>query len=119
MRDRTSLPFYERAADFLTDRVASRLVIGRGPRNQPSRAELESLAQQEIQARIDLGRPGPEEAVRRDAVPDWAEPQPARSSRPLDAVQVRLDVLGVGAAPTPEVAAPAGSAAANPEPVNR
>ena len=91
------MAFFARAADFLTDRVAPHLVIGPGPRNQPTRAELENEAQRELQARIDLGRPGAEEAVRLrpGPPPDWAAPQPARRpTRDLDVLTVRLDALG-------------------------
>ena len=99
------MAFYERAAEFLTARVTPRLAIGHGPRNQPTRAELEVLAEQEIQARIDRGRPGPDEAYRRDgaALPDWAMPQP-RPTRALDVVSVNLAALG---GPVPPAAQPA------------
>ncbi|MEW6155408.1 MAG: hypothetical protein AB1673_15705 [Actinomycetota bacterium] len=87
------MSLFARAADFLTDRVASRLAAGSGPRNQPSRAELEAEAGAEIQARIDQGRPGAEEAARRGPPPAWAVP-PAKPSVPIGLVTVRLDALG-------------------------
>ncbi|MGH9226194.1 MAG: hypothetical protein ACRD2W_20955 [Acidimicrobiales bacterium] len=101
------MAFFERAAEFLTDRVAPRLVIGHGPRNGPTRAELEAQAERELQARIDLGRPGPEESVRRGPVPEGAVPR-RRPTRPLDVVTVRLDVLGGSA----QAAVPDGGAGA-------
>ena len=97
------MAFLARAAEFLADRVAPRLVIGPAPRNQPTRADLELQAEQELQARIDLGRPGAEEAVRRRPRPDWADPAPRRRPvQALDVVTVRLDLLG--GAPAEDVA---------------
>ena len=87
------MAFYARAADFLTDRVAPCRAIGRGPRGLPTRAELESEAEQELQARIDRGRPGPEESMRTGPRPEWVTPR-RRPTRPLDVVSVRLDVIG-------------------------
>ena len=93
------MPFFERTAEFLT-------ALGRAPRNQQTRAQLEVEAEQELQARIDLGRPGPEEAMRTGPPPEWAVPRPARRpTRPLDVVTVNLDALGA----TPVVAPPAPS----------
>jgi hypothetical protein len=91
--------------------MAPHLVVGSGPRDQQSRADLEREAQDEIQARIDRGRPGPEEGRNGQPLPDWAVPTP-RPSRPVEVVAVRLDALRPAApivAATPVVPAPAKS----------
>jgi hypothetical protein len=93
------MSFVHKMAAFVTDRVAPRLVIGKGPRNVPSREQLEREAAAELAARIALGRPGPEEAVRTRPVPAWSMPRP-KPTRPLDVVRVRVDAL-IPPAPVP------------------
>lgn len=98
------MSFIDRAS-LLIEHISLHLPAGRPPRNQPTRDELERQAAAEIQARIDLGRPGPEEAVRTRPVPQWAQrrkPVDAGRTRPLDVVAVRLDAVE----PTPPVSVP-------------
>jgi len=91
-RDRS---FMDRASAFLLDHVAPCLPTGKRP-FMPAAADLEAQARAELQAQIDKGRPGPEEARRTRPRPAWAQPRP-RSSRPLDVVAVRLDRLSPAA----------------------
>ncbi len=80
-----------RVCAFMVDHVATCFPAGeRG--SFPTAADLEQLARAELQAQIDKGRPGPEEARRTRPRPLWATPRP-RASKPLDVVAVRLDVL--------------------------
>lgn len=82
---------------------------------EPSRDELERQAQDEIQARIDRGRPGPEEAARRGPRPAWTlphRPEPATETRRLDVVAVDLNALRPVVPVVPaETSGPAGAAA--------
>lgn len=93
-----------RRTSSLIERLAPRLPAGKPPRNQPSREELEREAEAEIQARIDLGRPGPEEAERTRPYPDWLmlRRPPMRS---FDLVEVNLEALAPPAR-MPEAPAP-------------
>jgi len=82
-----------RRTSSLIERIAPRLAVGRGPRNQPSREQLEREAQAEIQARIDLGRPGPDEFDRTRPVPDWLLLRQPPSTRRLDLLEVNLNAV--------------------------
>jgi hypothetical protein len=93
------MSFVHRVAAFVADQVAPRLVIGKGPRNVPSREQLEREAAAELEARIALGRPGPEEAVRTRPVPAWCVPRP-KPTQPLEVVRVRVDAV-IPPAPAP------------------
>ena len=64
-----------------------------------SREALEREAEAEIQARIDLGRPGPEEAERTRPYPDWLLLR-RPPMRPMDLVEVDLNALAPPPAPT-------------------
>lgn len=63
-----------------------------------SREDLEREAQAEIQARIDRGRPGPEEAERTRPYPDWLLLR-RPPTRAFDLVEVNLDALAPPPAP--------------------
>jgi hypothetical protein len=89
------MSFVDRASIFLVDRVAPLMVFGKGPRNQPSLADLEREAREELDARIRMGRPGPDEARSRSQ----AGPFRVRTSdvtpgaRPVEVHVVALDAL--------------------------
>jgi hypothetical protein len=106
------MPFLDRAATFLADRVAPHLLLGKGPRNGLTLEAIERQASEEIQARIRMGRPGPEEARRTRPLPAWAQPRRRRTRR-LDVIAVDLDALATPLrapapqADTPRVTAPA------------
>lgn len=87
----TDRSFLDRVSAFLLDHVAPCLPTGRRE-SFPSAAELEEQARTELQAQIDKGRPGPDEARRTRPRPLWAQPRP-RVSQPLDVVAVRIDAL--------------------------
>ena len=85
------MALFRRTSSFI-ERIAPHLAVGSGPRNQPSREELEREAQAELQARIDLGRPSPEEFERSHPVPDWLLlRQPP--TRKLDLLEVNLNAV--------------------------
>ena len=108
------MSFLDRASTFLAERVAPRLVFGR-LRDEAALADLERQARDELDARIRLGRPGPEEWQRRvrpgsepaapecaaarpvaDRVPDPApalRPVLGRSTRPVGVHTVTLHAL--------------------------
>ncbi len=91
----------DRVSAYLIDHVAPRLPAGRPGRGEPTRTQLEAEARAELEARLALGRPGPEEAGRRRPPPEWARPR-LRPHRRVDVAVVRLDALGVaGEVPAP------------------
>lgn len=81
-----------RRTSSLIERLTPHLAVGRGPRNQPTREQLEREAEAELQARIDLGRPPPEEFERTRPTPDWLllRRPPTRS---LDLLEVNLNAV--------------------------
>lgn len=87
----TERSLVDRVCAFMLDHVAPCLPTGKRE-SFPTAADLEQQAQEELQAQIDKGRPGPEEAARVRPRPLWATPRP-RASNPLEVVAVRLDVL--------------------------
>ncbi len=109
------MSFLEWATDLMVDRVAPRMVLGKERRNQPSRADLEEQARAEIEARINMGRPAPEEwqpRARRSRpgvpapVPAPAEPERPRRrllppTRPVDVHSLTLAALRPEAADRP------------------
>lgn len=88
-------------ASAVVDRLATCFTFGSVPKNHLTRDEIEREAHAELQARIDRGRPGPEEWARTRPPPDWAVPRP-RATRKIEAVTVRLDVPGPEARPADE-----------------
>jgi len=91
------MSFLDRASTFLADRVAPRLVFGRS-RDEAALAELERQARDELDARIRLGRPGPEEwqrTVRPGSQPAAREAPagPAPDSGPVPAPVARPVVV--------------------------
>jgi hypothetical protein len=90
---------FGRRTTSLIERLAPHLPLGRATRNEEAREQLEREAEAEMQARIDLGRPGPEEFERTRPIPDWLllRRPPMRA---MDLVEVNLDVV-VAPVPTP------------------
>ena len=109
----------ERTTAFLVDRVAPKLIFGK-LRDEAALADLERQAREEIEARISLGRPGPEEylprvprptagrpdppAPRRPTVPDT--PAPRRPTVPVDVHVVTLGAIAPAVAPVRVVDVP-------------
>lgn len=91
---------FGRRTSSLIERIAPHLPRGGASRDQTSREQLEREAEAEIQARIDLGRPGPEEFERTRPVPDWLLLR-RPPTRTLDLVEVNLDAV-VPPVPTPD-----------------
>lgn len=88
-------------ASAIVDRLATCFTFGSVPKNQLTRDEIERQALAELQARIDRGRPGPEEWARTRPPPVWAVPRP-RAMRKVEAVAVRLDALAPAPQPSGE-----------------
>jgi hypothetical protein len=68
--------FVERASEFFVDRVAPRLIGRRGRVPQHDMEALERQAREELEARIQRGRPAPEEWPG-TAPADGGSPEPA------------------------------------------
>ncbi len=103
------MSFLERATTFLVDCVAPRLLFGDKTSYSRSRAALEQEAREELEARIRMGRPGPEEWERRPSprpAPPRARPEPhpptvVRRTLPVGLIAVTLDGLVPPGAPQP------------------
>ena len=99
----------ERTTTFLVERVAPKLIFGK-VRDEAALADLERQAREEIEARIRLGRPEPDESrthFPRPTVAPAPRPRPpARPTRPVDVHMVTLGAIAPEVTPRRVVKAP-------------